>query len=254
MRILLFANNWVGWQIAAWLQAQKEEIVGLVLHPRERRKHGPEIIEAAGLDASRILDGSRLDEEAVMATIKAWQPSIGISALFGYILRRKVLDLMPSGCLNVHPAFLPYNRGAFPNVWSIIEGTPAGATIHYIDEGVDTGDLVAQRGVAVEPVDTGETLYRKLEHTCVELFKETWPLIRRHQAPRVPQPPGGTRHFVREVAQIDEINLDRTYSAREFVNLLRARTFPPYPGAFFRDGQRKVYLQLQFFCDELTEH
>src|ERR1700677_4813204 len=121
MRILLFANNWVGWQIAAWLRAQKEEVVGLVLHPRERRKHGPEIIEAAGLDASRILDGSRLDEEAVMATIKAWQPSIGISALFGYILRRKLLDLMPSGCLNVHPAFLPYNRGAFPNVWSIIE-------------------------------------------------------------------------------------------------------------------------------------
>lgn len=246
MRILFFGNNWVGWQIMDRLRACDEEIVGLVLHPPERRKHGEEIICSAGVDPAYVFDGSRLRDTDVSAAIQELKPEIGISALFGYILRWDILALMPAGCVNVHPAFLPYNRGAYPNVWSIVEGTPAGVTIHYMDEGVDTGDIIAQRQVVVEPVDSGESLYRKLELACVELFQEAWPLIRAGQAPRITQSnEGSTYHRVRDVEGIDEIDLDRRYTARELINILRARTYPPYQGAYFRDGPRKVYIQLQ---------
>lgn len=254
MRILFFGNNWVGWQIAAWLRGQGKEIVGLVLHPSERRKYGAEIVADTGVDPSRIFDGARLGEADVIAAIKDLKPDIGVSALFGYIMRREVLELMPAGCINVHPAFLPYNRGAYPNVWSIIEESPAGVTIHFIDKGIDTGDIIAQRQVMVEPVDTGGSLYRKLEWAAFDLFKETWSLICSGQSPRLPQSKGeGTYHRVQDVASIDEINLDQTYKAMDLINIMRARTFPPYPGAYFRHGGRKVYLRLQLLDEQQIE-
>jgi methionyl-tRNA formyltransferase len=251
VRILFFGNNWVGWHIVKWLSSRGENIVGLVLHPVERRKYGAEMIGSAKVDTTNIFDGSQLSNADVFAAIRKLQPDIGVSAFFGYILRRDILDLMPAGCVNVHPAFLPYNRGAYPNVWSIVEGTPAGVTIHYMDEGIDTGDMIAQHQVPVEPADTGESLYRKLEQASVEVFQATWPLICAGCAPRVPQDErAGTYHRVRDTEQIDAIDLDQTFTARELIDILRARTFSAYPGAYFWSGQRKVYMRLQLQYEE----
>jgi methionyl-tRNA formyltransferase len=249
MRVLFLGNNWVAWKILNWLKEEKENIVGLVVHPPERRRYGQEIINSSGVDPSRIFDGSQLRQPEVIDAIRGLKPEIGISALFGFILRREFLDLLPAGCVNVHTAYLPHNRGAYPNVWSIIDGTPAGATIHYVDEGIDTGDIIAQAEVKVEPTDTGKTLYRKLEKAAVDLFKDTWPLICSGQAPRVPQAGEGTYHRLRDVESIDEIHLDRKYKARELIDLVRARTFPPYPGAYFQAGGRKVYMRLQLLYE-----
>jgi len=253
VRILLCANNWVGWKIASWLREQSEEIAALVVHPLERRKYGGEITQAAGVHPSAIFDGSKLSHPDVLQAIRARQPEIGISAFFGYILRSEFLQLLPRGCVNVHSAFLPYNRGANPNIWSIVDRTPAGVTVHYIDEGIDTGDIIGQQIVPVEPVDTGETLYRKLEEAAVDVFREHWPMIRAGCAKRISQPREGTFHRLRDVELIDEIDLDRTYTGRELIDIIRARTFPPYPGAFFRHDGRKTYLRLQLLYEEELE-
>jgi methionyl-tRNA formyltransferase len=246
MRILFLGNNRIAWQLAGWLRDQGDDIVGVILHPPDRRRFGDEIISAAAVDATRIFDGSRLREPETLATIRALRPEIGISVLFGYLLRQEFLDLLPAGCLNVHPSLLPYNRGAYPNVWSIVERTPAGVTLHYIDAGVDTGDIVSQKEVPVDAVDTGASLYRKLEQAGVELFQATWPLVRIGQATRLPQQPGeGTYHRVADVATIDEIDLDSTYTARELIDRIRARTFPPYRGTYIVVGGRRIYLGLE---------
>lgn len=251
MRIVLLANNWVGWKIAEYLRAEGEDIAALVLHPLGRRKFGEHIIRAAGVRAESIFDGSLLHRPDTLAAIQQLVPDIGISVMFGYILRPHFLDLFSRGVINLHPGLLPYNRGAYPNVWSIIEGTPAGVTIHYVDAGVDTGDIIAQRSVEVEPVDTGETLYHKLERASLELFMESWPLIRSGNAPRVPQrEEEGTFHRRKDVESIDEIVMDRPYKAKELINIIRARTFPPYPGAYFVHQGRKVYLRLQLLYEE----
>ncbi len=247
MRILFLGNNWVGWQLVQWLKEQEEEIVGLVIHAAGRRKYGDEIINSSKVDPARIFDGSKLHRSETLEAIKSLRPEIGVSALFGYILRSPFIDMMSAGCVNIHPALLPYNRGAYPNVWSIIDGTPAGVTVHYIDEGVDTGDIIAQREIHVEPFDTGISLYHKLEQACVDLFKETWPMLRAGQVLRVAQEErAGTCHRMHDIVGIDEIDLDRRYSARELIDILRARTFPPYPGAYFRHEGRKIYMRLVF--------
>lgn len=254
MRILVLANNWVGWQITGWLRDTDEEIVGLVVHPPERSRYETEIRGSSGLNPDQIFDGSRLREPDVHEAIKQLRADIALSVYFGYILNPGFVGLFPAGVLNLHPSFLPYNRGVYPNVWSIVEGTPAGVSLHYIDGGVDTGDLVAQRQVAVEPVDTGQTLHRKLEVASVALFKETWPQIRTGAAPRIPQPSGKfTSHRLADVSKIDEINLDANYTARTLIDIMRARTFPPFPGAYFKAGERKVYLRLELLYEEDLE-
>lgn len=252
MRTLLFVNNWVGSQVVAWLKGRGEPPVALVMHPEGRQKYGPEILAAAALPPERIFDGSRLDAPETLAALRALEPDIGVSIYFGYILRRPILSLPPAGCINLHPAYLPYQRGANPNVWSLLEeGTPAGATLHYMDEGIDTGDIIHQRRLVVAPTDTGATLYRRLEGLSLEVFQEAWPLLVAGTAPRHLQDrAAGCTHRMRDLAPLDEIDLDQSYRARDLINLLRARTFPPYRGAYFRAGQKKVYIRIELSEEE----
>lgn len=246
MRVLYLGNNWVGWQVLKWLKEQGEEIVGVVIHPTRKQKYASEILEAAALPSSRVFDGSCLHEPEVIEAVRQLRPDIGLSVLFDYVLKPDFLSLFGQGVVNLHPAYLPYNRGQYPNVWSIIEGTPSGVTIHYINEGIDTGSIIAQKEVQVEPVDTGETLYRKLEQASIELFQETWPLLKRRQVSRISQSSeAGTYHRTPDVGAIDKIDLDSTYLARDLINILRARTFPPYTGAYFMVNGKRVYMRLQ---------
>lgn len=254
MRVLFLGNNWVGWQVLKWLKEQNEQIVGLVIHPDEKQLYTDQILASARVDPAYIFDGSQLHLSETLDLLQALRPDIGISAFFGYILKPEFLNLFAAGVVNLHPAYLPYNRGTYPNVWSIVEGTPAGATLHYINPGIDTGDIIAQRQVSVEPIDTGETLYRKLEGASVDLFKETWPLIRSGQTVWVPQSEGeGTYHRAKDVQKIDYIDLERMYTARELINIIRARTFTSYRGAYFVHQGRKIYLQLQLCYEEQAE-
>src|SRR5262245_54565473 len=164
MRILYMADNRLGSQVLNWLkQQEQDEVVGLVIHPEGRRRCGPEMLAAAGLPREYVFDAKQLREPKTLERIRSLKADVGVSVLFGYILTRDLLSLMPHGCVNLHPAYLPYNRGAYPNVWSIVDGTPAGVTLHSIDAGIDTGPIIARREVPIDPTDTGETLYRKLE-------------------------------------------------------------------------------------------
>lgn len=246
MRILYLTNNWLGWQSLAWLKTQGVDLAGLVLHPAGQRAFGEEILATAGLPPGLVFDATRLEEDETIERIAALKADMGLSVMFAHVLRPRFIQLFPQGCLNIHPGYLPFNRGVFANVWSIIDRTPAGVTIHHIDPGLDTGDIIARRQVPIEPVDTGKSLYHKLERAALELLAETWPLIVAGQAPRLPQDQGqGSSHKKRDVGQIDHIDLERSYTARELIDILRARTFPPHQGAYFVADGRKVFLRLQ---------
>ncbi len=246
MRIIFLGNNRVALETLRWLKGQDVEIVALVIHPQEKQRLTDELVALADLPASRVIEAPRLRDPECLSQIREWQPDLGLSVYFGYILKPEFLELFPRGVMNLHPSLLPYNRGANPNVWSIIDRTPAGASLHYVDRGIDTGDLIAQREVEVLPWDTGFTLYGKLEEAAITLFQENWASIRRGAIPRHIQPSeAGTSHTTREMAQLDCIDLERSYTGRELIDLLRSRTFPPYRNSYFLAEGRKVYLRLE---------
>lgn len=123
-----------------------------------------------------------------------------ISYGYRWILRKEILDLFPKRAINMHISYLPYNRGADPNFWSFIEGTPKGVSIHYLDEGVDTGDIIVQKEVSFDSLDT-ETLassYQKLQVEIQNLFFQHWVLIKSQKCDRTPQVGTGTTHRVKD--------------------------------------------------------
>lgn len=245
MRIVLFLNNWGGWQVASWLRQRAEQIVGLVLQPPDDRRFAEETLAALDMPRERIWTADRLRSEDTLAQLRDLRPDIGVAAFFAYILKPELVGLFPKGCINLHSAYLPYNRGWHTNVWPILEGTPAGATIHYIDAGVDTGDIIAQRQFSAMPTDTGGSLHERITTGLIKLFQETWPLIRAGRNTRHPQEHvKATVHKKAALAEISEIQLDRSYTVGGLIDLLRARTYPPYPSAYFVEAGRRSYLRL----------
>ena len=248
MRYVYFANNLTGLRVLEWLVATGDSPVGLVVHPSSRSAFREDIIRASGLPSDRIFDGATLTDSATLKAFARLEPACGVSVLFDYILTPECLALFPLGCINLHPSFLPYNRGQWPNVWSIVEGTPSGVTLHYMDAGVDTGDIIAQQRVPVLPTDTGESLYRRLEQESVRLFMDNWPLFKGGKAARRAQPrEAGTYHRMRDSEKIDHIDLERSYVAKDLIDVLRARTFPPHKGAYFVHEGQRVYVRVQLW-------
>jgi methionyl-tRNA formyltransferase len=250
VRLLLFLNNWSGFQVARWLRRRGEAIVGVVVPPLEERRFGEEILGALQMPAHKTWLSTQLRDPATVAQLKALDPEIGISASFTAILKPSVLDIFPKGCINLHSALLPYNRGWHTNVWPIVDRTPAGATIHYMDAGVDTGDIVAQRQVAVEATDTGGLLHEKITRDLVDLFKETWPDISQGTNTRLRQDhQAATIHKKAELAELSRIDLCRRYRACDLINILRARTYPPYPSAYYMTDDRATHVRVQLLRD-----
>ena len=102
-------------------------------------------------------------------------PRIVVSFNYAYIIKEDILDLLTGRIVNLHISYLPWNRGSSPNVWSFVDDTPKGVTIHVLERGLDTGAIIAQRAIAFdEREDTLATSYQKLMDAIIALFKEHW--------------------------------------------------------------------------------
>ena len=108
------------------------------------------------------------------------EPDWIVSYGWRQILRRPFVDDYAGRIINIHTSLLPWNRGAHPNFWSWFDGTPKGITIHFIDSGVDTGDIIASSGVMFSTwQETLATTYKMLNTCAEELFAKMWPTIRK---------------------------------------------------------------------------
>ena len=251
MKILLLADYKGGHEITKFLKQEGEDIVGYVKHPERMENtlnigYTGRIERILGLPKERIFNAEDVQSGKALPDIKELDPDIILSLYWGFILKPNLIDIPSQGCINLHLSYLPYNQGKNPNVWAIREGTPAGVTMHYIDKGIDTGNIISQVEVPVESVDTGKTLYLKLEDAAIDLFKETWPKIKDGTNERIKQDDSmATHRFARELPDLDEIVLDENYKAKDLINNLRARTFRPFPSAYFIDDNgRKVFIRV----------
>ncbi len=146
--------------------------------------------------------GSPLSSDALIAEL---QPDIGVSILYPHIISASTIALFPGSIINLHPALLPYCRGKYPALWAIIEHNPAGATVHYVDEGVDTGDIIAQEYVKYYDDSVCSYIYERCVRTGYWVFLRAWDLIKEGNPRRVPQPRHkATFHLKSEVQEPDK--------------------------------------------------
>tara|TARA_B100000214_G_C23878622_1_gene586186 strand:- start:190 stop:966 length:777 start_codon:yes stop_codon:yes gene_type:complete len=104
-------------------------------------------------------------------------PELIVSYGYRYILGSEIVDKFTRKIINLHVSYLPWNRGTYPNVWSIIDNTPSGVSIHFIDTGVDTGDIIFQKKVETLSTDTLESSYKRLRCEIEKLFIDNWKKI-----------------------------------------------------------------------------
>lgn len=141
--------------------------------------------------------GVRVDqtsEKLSLAAVVKENYDLLISYGYRYILKKELLDRFPNRAINLHISYLPWNRGADPNLWSFLEDTPKGVTIHLIDEGIDTGDILFQKRVNFSENETLSSSYQKLRSEIESLFIENWKQIKTFSWTPQPQKGEGSAH------------------------------------------------------------
>lgn len=147
-------------------------------------------------------------------------------------------------CINIHPGLNPYNRGWFPQVFSIINGLPCGATIHEIDKDLDHGAIIAQKAIDIKPWDTSLSAYNKTLDVELELLDQYLvPILSDNYTTSIPAE--GNVNLKKDFNALCEINLQDSDTFLNHINRLRALTHGEYMNAYFIDEEgNKVYLKL----------
>jgi methionyl-tRNA formyltransferase len=149
-------------------------------------------------------------------------------------------------CVNFHPGFNPHNRGWYPQVFSIINGKPLGATVHEMNEDIDAGPVIAQREVKISSVDTSASAYAKVIEMEKELISETLPDIIRGTYEATAPETTGNYNGIADYRQLCHLDLDSRATLREHLNLFRALSHPPFWNAYFLDEDgKKVFVRVE---------
>ena len=122
-----------------------------------------------------------------------------ISYGYRHIIRKNILELLPNSAINLHISCLPWNRGSDPNLWSILENSLKGVSIHLIDAGVDTGDILFQKRIDLKLKDhTLKSSYDLLQEEMLQLFKRHWDEIKSRSFHPQKQIKGGSHHYKKD--------------------------------------------------------
>lgn len=165
------------------------------------------------------------------------KPDLLVVVEYGSILKPDVLAIPRLGAVNVHASLLPQLRGAAPIEWAILRGlNRTGVTTIFMDQGMDSGDIIHQRAVDIEPEENSGQLRRKLTVLAGQLLPETVTQVFAETAPRTPQPETGVSFAPRLTSDMEKICWHR--GSRDIVNQIRA--FAPRPGAYCMFRGRRV--------------
>lgn len=244
MKLAIFAADDVGVEVVKFLAENEEPVSCLVLDSHDAKNQNDRILEFAAADT--ILLSEDLEKPETLQLLETFDLDLIILAWWPYLIKPPLINIPRLGCLNFHPSYLPFNRGKHPNFWAIVDGTPFGVTIHFIDEGIDSGDIVFQKQIEISWTDNGETLYQKAKEGIIRLFEERLPDIKAGRLSRKEQClNSGSLHYAKELEPRSVIHLDERYRARDLLNLIRARTFAPHPGVRFTDQGKTFQVRLE---------
>jgi methionyl-tRNA formyltransferase len=249
LRIAFAGDRDIALKVLDYLLAQGIQPKALMLTASSRASHADELrARCAFLEDEYILWGSQFRQPEGQALLRSLNLDFVLGIHFPYIVPAEVLEIPRIGVLNLHPAFLPYNRGWHTPSWAILEDTPIGATLHFMDTGVDTGDIVHQKQLSISPGDTAHTLYRKLKLLEFEVFQESLAPDRlRRLSTSSPRPSAGTTHRRQELFEplIQKIDLAQSVEAGELLRRLRALTTNRIDeAAYYEVNGRRYRVQL----------
>jgi methionyl-tRNA formyltransferase len=259
MRIVFIGTGEIGVPTLRALLDSDHEVIAVVTQPdkpvgREQRIEPPPIKKAlissapslpaiASAEAGGralpcpIFQPARIKDPQAIENIRGLEPDVIVVVAYGQILPRDVLEIPRVACLNLHASLLPRWRGAAPIQAAIAAGDrETGITVMYMDEGLDTGDILLQRSVEILPNDTGGALHDRLGQIAPETLLESLRLLAAGNAPRIPQENARATHAPKLKRENGQIDWSEAAEAIE----RKIRAYNPWPGAFMKVDRRNL--------------
>lgn len=230
--------------------AERGDLVGLVTQPdrpvgRSGKPQPPRIKELALEAGVPVLQPERVRCAEAWAGIAALTPELIVVMAYGQILPRRLLDLPPRGCINVHASLLPRHRGASCIQAAIEAGDEeSGVTIMHMAEGLDTGDIILAQATRLAPDETGGSLHDRLAEMSPGILREALSLLETGKASRTIQDKASATYAPKLERTDGEIDWTHSASALE----RRVRAFDPWPGTYTaREDVRGKRRRLKIF-------
>ncbi len=258
MRIVFIGTGEIGVPTLRALLDSEHEVVGMVTQPdkpvgREQRIEPPPIKKvitgsgdlqiAGGLSTAgkssllEILQPVRIKDPQAIEQIRGLTPDVIVVVAYGQILPRGVLEIPGLACLNLHASLLPRWRGAAPIQAAIAAGDrETGITVMYMDEGLDTGDMLLQRSAEILPNDTGGALHDRLAQIAPETLLESLRLLAAGNAPRIPQENARATYAPKLKREHGQIDWSEAAEAIE----RKIRAYNPWPGASMKIDRQNL--------------
>jgi len=247
MRIVFIGTGEIGVPTLRALQRSEHELGRVVTQPdkpvgREQKITAPPIkkaLIAGGPNAgpAQTLQPARIKDREAIDQIRALAPDVIVVMAYGQILPRAVLEIPKIACLNLHASLLPRWRGAAPIQAAVAAGDrEAGMTVMYMDEGLDTGDILLQRKIDISPSETGATLHDRLAQIAPEALLESLRLLAAGNAPRIPQDQALATYAPKLNREAGRLNWNESVEAIE----RKIRAYNPWPGAFTEFSGRNL--------------
>ena len=230
-RAVVFAYHNVGVRCLSVLLAHGVDVALVVTHrdnPNENIWFSS-VQKLAELHGIPVITPDNPNVPELVERIRELQPDFFFSFYYREMLKRELLEIPKAGALNMHGSLLPKYRGRVPVNWAIIHGeTQTGATLHYMTEKPDNGDIVAQQAVPILPNDSALEVFNKVTVAAEMALNDVLPALLAGKAPRVKQDLSLGGYFGGRKPEDGVI--DWSQSAQQIHNLVRA-VAPPYPGA-----------------------
>ena len=210
------------------------EVVGVVTQPDRPKGRGQAVVpcpvkELALSKGLPVSQPDKIKSPEFLQQLSEWKSDVIAVTAFGRFLPKAILDLPPMGCVNVHGSLLPAYRGAAPIQWALIRGdAETGITTMVMDEGMDTGAVLLQQTIPIEPEDTALELGSRMAQAGGALLVET--LTRLAERSLVPREQDHSRATMAPLLTKEDGVIDWTQPATEIAN--RIRGLSPWPGSY----------------------
>ena len=239
--MLIFADSFVGFKLIEWLIHNFSKDLSLVVVYEKNKIYQTclknNINTYIYKNTNDFLEFLELNDLNFDLGFLIWWPKI---------IKKQIINSTKGGFINTHPSYLPNNRGKHFSFWSIVEECKFGVTLHYVEEGIDSGGIIEQKEIPYTWEDTGKTLYEKAKIEIINLFKISYPKIRQFNFKSTPQDLSkGSFHLSSEINEASKLSLDESIKVRKLLNLLRAKTFEGLSGCSFEDDGIEYQIQVK---------
>ena len=215
---------------------ENTNVLGVVTQPDKPKGRGKAmqaspVKECALSHGIEVFQPTKIRESENVEYLRKFGADIFVVAAFGQILPKSILDMPKYGCVNIHASLLPKYRGAAPIQWAVINGDEVtGVTTMLMNEGIDTGDMIAKKQVRLAEDETGGSLFDRLADTGAELIVETMKMLEEGTAEFTPQNSEEATHTSMISKELGSIEWSKP--AAEIERLIRGLN--PWPSAYTR--------------------